>query len=64
MLPGGMLFVISHQIIPESRRKGREAYVPGGLMLGFVIMMLLGTALSRAASTACNQAAAPISLHY
>ena len=43
---GAMLFVISHEIIPESHRKGHEAYATGGLMLGFVIMMLLDTALS------------------
>lgn len=41
---GAMLFVISHDIIPESHRKGHEAYATGGLMLGFVIMMLLDTA--------------------
>lgn len=42
---GAMLFVISHEIIPESNRKGHEAYATCGLMLGFVIMMLLDTAL-------------------
>ena len=42
---GAMLFVISHEIIPESHRKGHEAWATGGLMLGFVIMMLLDTAL-------------------
>ena len=41
---GAMLFVISHEIIPESHRQGHEAYATGGLMLGFVIMMLLNTA--------------------
>ena len=43
---GAMLFVISHEIIPESHRKGHEAFATGGLMLGFVLMMLLDTALS------------------
>ena len=43
---GAMLFVISHEIIPESHRKGHEAYATGGLMLGFVIMMVLDTALA------------------
>ena len=43
---GAMLFVISHEIIPESHRKGHEAYATGGLMLGFVVMMLLDTALT------------------
>ena len=42
---GAMLFVISHEIIPESHRKGHEASATAGLMLGFVIMMLLDTAL-------------------
>lgn len=42
---GAMLFVISHEIIPESHRKGHEAWATGGLMLGFVLMMLLDTAL-------------------
>ncbi|WP_298213619.1 ZIP family metal transporter [Acidovorax sp.] len=42
---GAMLFVISHEIIPESHRKGHEAWATGGLMVGFVIMMLLDTAL-------------------
>ena len=42
---GAMLFVISHEIIPESHRKGHERYATGGLMLGFVVMMALDTAL-------------------
>ncbi len=42
---GAMLFVISHEIIPESHRKGHESYATAGLMIGFVIMMLLDTAL-------------------
>ncbi|ANN65319.1 ZIP family metal transporter [Bordetella bronchialis] len=43
---GAMLFVISHEIIPESHRKGHEVYATGGLMIGFVLMMLLDTALA------------------
>ena len=42
---GAMLFVISHEIIPESHRKGHETFATGGLMLGFVLMMVLDTAL-------------------
>jgi len=42
---GAMLFVISHEIIPESHRKGHEVFATGGLMIGFVLMMLLDTAL-------------------
>lgn len=43
---GAMLFVISHEIIPESHRKGHESWATGGLIVGFVIMMMLDTALS------------------
>src|SRR5699024_10060230 len=42
---GAMLFVISHEIIPESHRKGHEAAATTGLMIGFVVMMLLDTAM-------------------
>ncbi len=43
---GAMLFVISHEIIPESHRKGHEVFATAGLMLGFVMMMVLDTALA------------------
>jgi len=42
---GAMLFVISHEIIPESHRQGHETSASVGLMVGFVVMMLLDTAL-------------------
>lgn len=42
---GAMLWVISHEIIPESHRQGHERLATGGLMLGFVLMMMLDTAL-------------------
>lgn len=42
---GAMLFVVSHEIIPESHRQGHENFATGGLMLGFVLMMLFDTAL-------------------
>jgi ZIP family zinc transporter len=42
---GAMLFVISHEMIPESHRQGHERYATAGLMLGFVLMMMLDTAL-------------------
>lgn len=42
---GAMLFVISHEIIPESHRKGHEAAATTGLMLGFVLMMVLDNSL-------------------
>ena len=43
---GAMLFVISHEIIPESHRKGHETFATGGLMLGFVLMMVMDTAFA------------------
>jgi ZIP family zinc transporter len=42
---GSMLFVISHEIIPESHRQGHERWATCGLLLGFVLMMGLDTAL-------------------
>jgi ZIP family zinc transporter len=42
---GAMLFVISHEMIPESHRQGHELAATNGLMLGFVLMMLLDTGL-------------------
>jgi ZIP family zinc transporter len=42
---GAMLFVISHEIIPESHRQGHERHATGGLMIGFVVMTVLDTAL-------------------
>ena len=42
---GAMLFVISHEIIPESHRQGHESWATCGLMAGFIIMMWLDTAL-------------------
>lgn len=43
---GAMIFVISHEVIPESHRKGHERFATTGLMLGFVTMMMLDTALA------------------
>lgn len=43
---GAMLFVISHEIIPESHRQGHETPATFGLLAGFVAMMLLDVALS------------------
>lgn len=42
---GAMLFVVSHEIIPESHRRGHETLATTGLIVGFVIMMLLDTLL-------------------
>ena len=43
---GAMLFVISHEIIPESHRNGRETSATIGLFIGFVLMMAFDTMLS------------------
>ena len=43
---GAMLFVVSHEIIPESHRNGHERHATLGLIAGFVLMMSLDTALS------------------
>lgn len=45
MAAGAMLFVISHEIIPESHKQGHEMAATNGLMLGFVLMFVLDTAL-------------------
>jgi ZIP family zinc transporter len=43
---GAMLYVVSHEIIPESHRKGHEHHATVGLMAGFILMMSLDTALA------------------
>ena len=42
---GAMLFVVSHEIIPETHRNGHQTTATLGLMLGFGLMMFLDTAL-------------------
>ncbi len=42
---GAMLFVISHEIIPETHRNGNERVATIGLVGGFVLMMLFDTML-------------------
>lgn len=42
---GAMLFVISHEIIPETHRRGSAMHATAGLMVGFVTMMLLDVLL-------------------
>jgi ZIP family zinc transporter len=42
---GAMLFVVSHEVIPESHRQGHERFATTGLLIGFVLMMVLDTAL-------------------
>lgn len=43
---GAMLFVVSHEVIPETHRNGHQTTATLGLMAGFILMMVLDTALS------------------
>ncbi len=43
---GAMLFVISHEVIPETHRRGHETPATFGLLIGFVLMMFLDVALA------------------
>jgi len=40
---GAMAFVVSHEMIPESHRKGHELEATSGFMAGFALMMFLDT---------------------
>lgn len=42
---GAMLFVVSHEVIPQTHRNGHQTFATIGLMLGFALMMTLDTAL-------------------
>lgn len=42
---GAMIFVVCHEVIPETHRNGHQAAATTGLMLGFAVMMFLDTAL-------------------
>ncbi len=42
---GAMIFVVSHEVIPETHRNGHQTPATLGLMTGFAIMMLLDTGL-------------------
>jgi ZIP family zinc transporter len=42
---GAMLFVVSHEVIPETHRNGHQTLATLGLMAGFALMMTLDTAL-------------------
>ena len=42
---GAMIWVVSHEIIPETHRKGHEQFASLGLIGGFIVMMLLDTVL-------------------
>lgn len=42
---GAMIFVVSHEVIPETHRNGHQTSATLGLMAGFAIMMVLDTTL-------------------
>ncbi len=42
---GAMIFVVSHEVIPETHRNGNQTIATLGLMGGFMLMMFLDTAL-------------------
>lgn len=42
---GAMLFVVSHEVIPETHRNGHQTLATMGLMAGFATMMVLDTTL-------------------
>ena len=42
---GAMLFVVSHEVIPETHRNGHQTAATIGLMIGFAVMMTLDTTL-------------------
>lgn len=42
---GAMIFVVCHEVIPETHRNGHQASATTGLMIGFAVMMFLDTAL-------------------
>jgi ZIP family zinc transporter len=43
---GAMLLVVTHEVIPESRRNGHDKLASLGLLLGFCLMMVMDTALA------------------
>lgn len=42
---GAMIFVVSHEVIPETHRNGHQTMASIGLIGGFMVMMFLDTAL-------------------
>ncbi|WP_439150619.1 ZIP family metal transporter [Sulfitobacter sp.] len=42
---GAMLYIISHEIIPETHRKGYQNYATTGLLVGLIMMMFLDVTL-------------------
>jgi ZIP family zinc transporter len=44
---GAMLFVVSHEIIPETHRRGHQLFATIGLMMGFAVMLVLDNAFGQ-----------------
>ncbi len=42
---GAMIYVVSHEVIPETHRYGHEDWATLGLIIGFIIMLVLDTVL-------------------
>ena len=42
---GAMLYIISHEIIPETHRRGHQNMATAGLLIGMVLMMFLDVTL-------------------
>jgi ZIP family zinc transporter len=42
---GAMLYIISHEIIPETHRHGHQAVATTGLVVGLIVMMMLDVTL-------------------
>jgi ZIP family zinc transporter len=43
---GGMLFVISHEIVPRTHSRGNEHVATMGLMIGLAVMLTLDVVLA------------------
>jgi ZIP family zinc transporter len=41
-----MLYIISHEILPETHRNGHQNRATAGLLIGLVLMMVLDVALA------------------
>ena len=42
---GAMIYVVSHEALPESHRSGYENEATLGFFIGFIVMLLLDTML-------------------
>ena len=42
---GSLLFVVSHEVIPQTHRNGHQIPATLGLLLGFALMIVLDTTL-------------------